>query len=209
MPTELLNEAERFLIERWGEARLLGRIHGRAFARNTGQGVLFERIFGAIADAHPALDTNAVYATQFWGSGYLGFGRKSWPAGDTRWPSGLWIENLRLEVLAAEDSFESPYGYFWFSNKSKSDLDFDAAREAVTAAAKKLLSVEELKDTQRRQVPTWVLLGANFVKKSDLLRAFCEDDGQGFVELFVSQIELMARFVPVLDKVFSECLLKE
>ena len=45
------------------------------------------------------LDASAAYPTQFWGSGYVGFGRKSWPGGTTKWPSGLWLENLRLEMI--------------------------------------------------------------------------------------------------------------
>jgi hypothetical protein len=86
MPNELLNEAERFLIERWGEARLLELSMEGV---RTKYKELFERVIGVIADAHPELDANAVYPTQFWGPGSLGFGRKSWPAGDTRSPGRL------------------------------------------------------------------------------------------------------------------------
>jgi hypothetical protein len=45
--------------------------------------------------------------------------------------------------------------------------------------------------------------------KVELLGALSDGDGQRFVELIASQFDLMARFVPVLDKVFRECLRKE
>jgi hypothetical protein len=204
MPKELLNEAERFLVERWGEARLLEE---SMVSVRTKYKELFERIIGAVTEAHPELDANAVYPTQFWGSGYIGFGRRSWPAGETQWLSGLWLENVRLEVLAAEDS-ESPYSYIWFSNKSNSNLDLDTARNAVIAAAKDLLNAEELKTTEGAD-SHGVLLYLGTLPKSELMRAFCDGDGEGFVKLFVSQFDLMARFRPVLDKVFRECLTKE
>lgn len=136
-----------------------------------------------------------------------GFGRKSWPVGESRWPSGLWLDNLRLEKLAAEES-EPPYGYIWFSNKSKSSLDSDAARVAINAAAKDLLSPEELKGTESADSHD-VLLYVPAPSKRELLSALSDGDGQAFVAMVVSQFDLMARFVPALDKVFRECLRKE
>src|SRR5207302_148940 len=88
---------------------------------------VFQRIVVAVTEGHPELDANAAYPTQFWGEGQMGLGRKSWPGGESKWPSGFWVDNLRLEVLAAEDS-GSPCGYIWVSHKSKCDLDFAAAR---------------------------------------------------------------------------------
>jgi hypothetical protein len=145
--------------------------------------------------------------TQFGSSGSVGFGRKSWPGGQTGLPSGLWVDNLRLEKLATEDS-EPPKASIWISNKSKSNLDFDAARVTVNAAAKDLLSPEELKCTKSADSDD-VLLWLPAPSKRELQSALSEGDGEGFVELFVSQFEMMARFVPVLDKVFRECIRKE
>jgi hypothetical protein len=117
------------------------------------------------------------------------------------------LGNLRLEELTAEDS-DCPAAYIWFSNKSKSDLNCEAARVALDIAAKDLLSVEELKGTKSANTDD-VLLYLPSPSKGALLRALAEGDGKGFVDLFISQFDLMARFVPVLDKVFSECLTNE
>jgi hypothetical protein len=205
MSKELLNEAERFLLERWGEARLLEESMEGV---RTKYKEVFQRVIDAVTENHPELDANKVYPTQFWGVGSVGFGRKSWPGGESSWPSGLWVENLRLEVLAADDS-EPPYAYIWVPKKSKSSLDYDAARAAVKEAAKDLLTPEELKGTSSAESGEEVLLYLPAPSKDALLGALADGDGQRFVELFVSQFDMMARFVAVLDKVFRECLKKE
>ena len=204
MPKELLNEAERFLVEHWEEARLLEESMEGV---RTKYKELFQRILDAVTEGHPELDAQRSAVTQFWGVGYIGFGRRSWPGGESDSPSGLWLENLRLEVLAAEDS-EAPIAYIWVSNKPKSNLDFDAARAAVNEAARNLLTSEELKRTENADSDN-VLLYLSAPSKSELFRALSDGDGQGFVALFVAQFDLMARFVPPLDNVFRECLTKE
>jgi hypothetical protein len=204
MVKELLNEAERFLVERWAEARLLEESMEGV---RTKYKEVFQRIIDAVTEGHREFDANAVYPTQFWGEGYIGFGRKSWPGGESKWPSGLWVGNLRLELLAAEDS-EPPYGYISYSPKSKSNLDLDTARAAIYEASKDILTTEELKDAvceESREVLLWLPAPS----KHELLGALSKGDGQGFVELFVSYFDSMARFVPVLDRVFRECLKKE
>jgi hypothetical protein len=204
MSKQLLNDAERFLLEHWGEARLLEKSMEGV---RTKYKEVFDRIISAVTEAHPVLDAQRSAPTQFWGSGYIGFGRRSWPGGESTWPSGLWLNNLRLEVLAAEDS-EPPNAYIEFSNKTKSNLDFGAARAALDAAAKAILTPEELKGTASAE-SSGVLLWLPAPSKGELLGSLSVNDGQGFVELFVSQFDMMARFVPVLDKVFRECTGKE
>lgn len=202
MPKELLNEAERFLLEHWEDARLLEESMEGV---RTKYKEVFQRIIDAVTEAHPELDAQRSAVTQFWTDGCIGFGRKSWPGGESNWPSGLWLNGLRLEELAAEDS-EPPYASIWVPRKS--NLDFDAARVAVKEVAKNLLTPEELKGTVSPESGE-ELLFLPAPQKRELLGALSDGNGQGFVALFVSQFDLMARFVPVLDKVFRECLRKE
>jgi hypothetical protein len=200
MPKALLNEAERFLLEHWGEARILEKSMEDV---RTKYKEVFQRIIHAVTEAHPELDAQRSRVTQFWADGYIGFGRKSWPSG-AKWHSGFWIENLRLEILAAEDT-EPPYAYIWAPGKS--NLDFDAARTAVNAAAKDLLTPEE--HSAKGPHSDDVLLYLPAPSKHQLLDALSDGDGQKFVKLFVSHYDMAARFVPVLDKVFRECMRKE
>lgn len=202
MPKQLMNEAERFLLEHWGDARLLEESMEGV---RTKYKEVFQQIIDAVTEDHPELDANASYPTQFWGEGSIGFGRKSWPRGESTWPAGLWLWGVRLEHLAAEE-FEPPSASIWVSKKS--NLDFGAARVAVNGAAKELLTPEELKGTGSEESGEH-LLWLPAPSKRQLLESLSDGDGQGFVALFVSQFDLMARFVPVLDKVFHECLRKE
>src|SRR6185312_7930680 len=109
MPKEFLNEAERFLVEHWTEARLLEESMDGVRKKYK---EIFDRIIEAVAEAHPELDAHHSRPTQFWCDGYIGFGRKSWPSDKYGNPSGFWIHCVRLEVLAAEDS-ETPYACIW------------------------------------------------------------------------------------------------
>jgi hypothetical protein len=204
MPKQMLNEAERFLLQHWGEARLLEESMETV---RTKYKEVFDRIVEAVTEAHPELDAHAEYPTQFWGPGSIGFGRKSWPGGESRWPSGFWLDNVRLEKLSAEES-EEPLGSIWFSNKSKSNLDFDAARVAVNNAAKEVLTADEQKKTETADSDD-VLLYLPGPSKAELLQALSDGDDQAFVEIFVSQFDMMARFVPVLDSVFRDFVQKK
>ena len=201
MPKELMNEAERFLIEHWGEARLLEESMGGI---RTKYKEVFQRIIDAVTEAHPELDANKAIPTQRWSDGQIGFGRKSWPSDGN--PSGFWVWNLRLELLAADES-EAPCAGIWVSKKSI--LDLDAARAAVNQAAKDLLTPKELERTIWTESGDETLLCPPAPLKGELLGALCDGDGQAFVAIFVSQFDMMARFVPVLDKVFCEHLGKD
>lgn len=201
MPKELMNEAERFLLEQWADARHLEESMGGV---RTKYKELFQRIINAVTETHPELNANAAYPTQFWDSGSVGFGRKSWPCGDSKLPSGLWLYELRIEELAAENPVNSVVpASIWISKKTK--LDFAAARAVVHVAAKELLTPEELKDTVFEEAGEHFLWLSGPTKRQ-LLNALSNGDGEEFVKLFVSQFEMMARFVPVLDKVFRECM---
>jgi hypothetical protein len=203
MPKQLMNEAERFLLEHWEEARLLEESMEGV---RTKYKVVCQKIVEAVTETHRELDANAVYLTQSWTDGQIGFGRKSWPSDRNGNPSGLWVWNLRLELLAAEDS-ETPVAAIWVPKKS--NVDFEAARLIVKQAAKDLLTAEELKRIEWGESDDESLLYLPAPSKRELLGALADADGQGFVALLITRFDMMARFVPVLDKVFRECLRKE
>ncbi len=199
MAKKLMNEAERFLLEHWDDARLL---------EETMKGVrtkykeVFQKVVEAVTEGHPELDTNRTCLTQSWTHGFTAFGRTEWPRTRYGTPSGLWVGGLRLEELAAEDS-EPPYACIWFPQRTTS-LDCDAARIVMNEAAEELLKPEELKGvtTSPDENEVDVLLYLPAPSKGELLGALSGGDDQRFVQLFVSQFDMMARFVPVLDKVF-------
>lgn len=203
MAKALLNEAERYLLQNWADAHLLEEAMEEV---RTKYKALFERIVEAVTEAHPELDAHRWSLTQSWTDGNIGFGRTSWPADTYDNPAGLWINDLRLESVTAEDS-EQPSASIWAPKKSP--IDFDAARAMVKAEAKKLLTAEELKNTFWTESGEDTLLWLPTPSKRQLLDALLDGDGEAYVKQFVAQLDMMARFVPVLDKVFRECRTKE
>ncbi len=203
MPKELMNEAERYLLEHWEDARLLEESMGRVRAKYK---ELIQRTIDAVVETHPELNASAVNLPRSGGSGSVGLGRKEWPCDDSKWPSGLRVWDIRIEELAAKEADPAVIiAPLWISKKIK--LDFDAARVIVNAAANELLTAEELKETEfadkgERESLIW-LPGPT---KRELHSAISEGDGQKFVDLMVSQFDMMARFVPALDQVFRDCM---
>lgn len=75
------------------------------------------------------------------------------------------------------------------------------------AAAQTILSPEELRRTSPYDPDDDedCLLSFDAPSNRELLNLLLDGDGQRFVERLVSQFDLMARFVPVLDRVFQRC----
>jgi len=196
MTRNLLNEAERFLLQHWEDARLLEE--SMATVR-TKYKELFQRVVDVVTEAHPELDVHVWYATQSWTNGAIGFGRTSWPGSDADVPSGLWIENLKLEILAAEHS-EPPIATIYVAKRF--GIDMRAARAAITAEMKRILGEGE-RESVRAATEEWDLLEFVAPSKNALLTALADGDGQQFVDLLRSPFDLMARFIPSLDNVFQ------
>jgi hypothetical protein len=198
MAKNLLNEAEQYLLEHWEEAALLEESMESVRAKYK---EICQRVVEAVTELHPELDANVILLAQSWSTGDIALGRTSWPMTENKYPTGLWVYGLRLENLAAEDC-EDPSGGIWVAKKEISGFDFAAARSALMAAAQTILSPEEL----RRVSPADSfdnLLWFAAPSKKEVLDALTDGDGQRFVELFVSQFDFMARFIPAVDQVLQ------
>ena len=193
-----MNETERFLLNNWSEA---SRLEECMEGVRTKYKELCERVAAAVLETHSALDASVVYVTQSSYDGCIGLARKSWPGGDSRDPPGFYVDNLRLEILASEESDE-PVSYLWVDKKSI--LDLAAARGDVTAEAKKLLGREQFERLCTAGSGEFLLYFVNTPSKHDLLTALAEGDEQTFVDKLQSHFDTMAQLVPVLDKLFQE-----
>jgi hypothetical protein len=154
------------------------------------------------------LDHCKVRVTQLWASGFCVFSRKVWPGTKNEtWPPGLWLDQLRLEKLSAEDA-PPPSATIWIPAKliKQIGLDTNAARAELLNAAKEILSGDELDEVLRAgngNSDQQTLLSFTSPTKAELIGALAEGDGQRFVEIIVSRFDLMARFVPALDKILD------
>lgn len=196
---ELLNEAERFLLRNWSEARMLEESMEGV---RTKYKEAFQRVVEAVTEAHPELDTNAMYVTQFWGKGSIGFGRKLWPTENTNWPPGFWIDHIRLETLSDEEA-PPPAASIWLPSRSarKANVDLLEVRTAIFEAARTLLSKEEFDRCDKAEADREVLLAWAAPSKRELLDMISDGDGQRFVGCLAAQFDILARFVPVLDDI--------
>lgn len=198
MARTLMNETERFLLNNWSEA---SRLEECMEGVRTKYKELCERVAARVLETHSALDVSVVYVTQASCNGYVGLARKAWPGGDSRDPPGLYVDNLRLEILASEESDE-PVSYLWVDKKSI--LDLDKARRLVTAEAKKLLGGEQLERLWEAGAGQFLLNFRETPSKQELLAALANDDEQTFVDKLQSQFDTMAQLVPAIDKLFQE-----
>lgn len=201
MPKEWLNEAERFLFENWNEARLLEESMKAVRLKYK---ELFDRIVDEVTEAHEELDVSAVHFTQY--HGVVGFGRKSWPAGEAGWPAGLWVSNLQLEMLISEGA-EPPIAEIWVPSKvtKKCGLEIAAAKTELLAAAKSQLNPEEYKHTAKGDSDE-TLLYLPSPTSNELVGLLKEGNGEKFVGRFVTLLDLMAKFLPAIDQLFQRSL---
>ncbi len=201
MTKQLLNEAELLLLRKWDEARLLEQSMERVREKYA---ALFEKVAEAVTAGHPELDAHKIYPTQFWATGAIGFGRKTWPEGESYNLPGLWMDNLRLEVLAAEDH-PPPIAGIWLSPKAlkKTSLTMAKMRQEITKEAPSLLAQDEYERHIRPGADAKYALNFAAPTKKEILGMIAAGEGEKFVDTIVDQFDLMARFVPVLDRLFS------
>lgn len=199
MSNRLLDEAELLLLSQWDEARMLEQTMGRVREKYDG---LCNQAVQAVREGHPELDACRVFATQFWAKGWLAFGRKAWPDGEAQYPTGFYLDNLRLEVLADEGE-PAPTATIWMPAKASKKIgqEVAAVRQQLADGAADLLTKDEQERYLRPEGGKAILRFA-MPSKAELLNLIKTGDGTGFVELVVTQVDLMARFLPLLDPIF-------
>ena len=125
MAKELMNEAQRYLLANWQDARMLEESM-EAVREQYRQ--IFDRVAESVKGIHPELDVSKAYVTQFWGSGAIGFSRQEWPDADKGADTpGLWIEYLRLENLSS-DAEPAPLATIWVPSKTAKKVSVHGLR---------------------------------------------------------------------------------
>jgi hypothetical protein len=195
---ELLNDAERFLLNHWSEARMLEESMEGV---RTKYKEVFQKLVEAVSEAHPELDASSVWVTQFWSRGSIVFGRRTWPVENSYWPCGFWIEPLRLENLSS-DEFDPPIASVWIEGKvaKKLGIDLTQARATMISGAARILSKEEFEQCGKADSDKETMLTFPMPTKRELLEMLAAGDGQRFVASLASQLNLLARFVPLMDE---------
>jgi hypothetical protein len=197
MTKNRFSEPEQYLMTRWADVEML-----RQSIKSIGDkyGEICEEVYAAVKEKYPKLNYPGIHATS--SGGQIGIGKREWPSMYDTWPSGLWVYDFGLEILASEEDPPPSCG-IWLKPPTRLGFDLDQAKRKVRSAAKKLLTPEQLArlgEDDDRWTCFWYPLPES---RQDLLDMLLKDQVQDFVECLVSHFEVLAKFIPVIDELFE------
>jgi hypothetical protein len=133
----------------------------------------------------------------------MAVGCKKWCNEDSY--ASIRIDNLRPEILL-DDNAVHPFVGIWAGKPNKPAMDVSGIKK-VFSAADKVLTKDELAICEKAADPSdyrYVLRYKLPEDRRDLVGMLLEGDGQRFVDCLVAHFEVFAKFIPVLDEVFSK-----
>ncbi|HUT61249.1 MAG TPA: hypothetical protein VNA25_25655 [Phycisphaerae bacterium] len=199
MPKNRFNEAERYLITNWRQACM---VEDSMVEIRRKYAEIYDRVWEAVQAAHEDLDFHTTAVTQFWCEGYIGVGKKAWQKKHGE-PPGIYVENLRLELLL-DDNAEPPLIGVWTGTTKKPATDAAGLRQIVSAAGKLLAKDKFARCEKSASDYAYVISYSLPETRQQLVEMLLDEDGQQFADCIVSHFEVLARLIPVLDKVFSK-----
>jgi hypothetical protein len=199
MTNETFSEPYKYVLQNWTASRQL-----EVAMENIRQSysIVGQRVVDAVCGANEEFDFHAIAMTQHWGPGSIVIGKKAWGYAK-EWASGYSFDNLRLEILSDETA-EPPTLSIWFSKPEKIGIDKNAAIKAVHDAAKQLLTKDEIKGCKLTNEDNCALIFQLPQSKNEILEMLIRNDSQEFVDCLVNHFELVTKFTPVMDKIFSK-----
>jgi len=205
MAENTFNEPEQYLIKNWVQAHRVEKSMAEIRGKYAG---IFDRVWDAVRATPDQFDHYKPRLTQFWCEGYMGIGREKWRREGGDQPL-IVIDSLRLEVLLDDES-ELPFAGIWACKAKRPGTDLEGVGR-IGSEAEKVLTKEELARCQiESQCNYGYVLRYDLPEdRHDLAGFLLEGDGQKFVDCMVSHFEVLARFIPVLDEVFTKPIKRE
>jgi hypothetical protein len=195
MPTNTFNEAEKYLLENWQQARLVEKSLKKIRSKYT---EICDRVVEVLKDEHKELDNcdNCVKS-----DGSLSIGREKWQSDDNY--AYIAVENLALTDLS-DDNEDAPFIGIWAGTPRRQAIDVNGINR-LRSAAREILTNDQLAeckdDPSDCEYDLWYSLPET---KKDLIKMLLEGDGQQFVDCLVAHFKVFTKFIPVLDEVFSK-----
>ncbi|HPD17121.1 MAG TPA: hypothetical protein PLE19_19430 [Planctomycetota bacterium] len=163
---------------------------------------VFDRVVETVRKNHEDFDDYSNRMTYANEDGFVLLTKSAWREKQKWPPPGLWIENLRPELLFDTDG-PVPYAGIWVPAK-KTGVDSRKARKAIVGAALHCLSEDEQARCLKQPEDEDYLLCYDLPEERDrLLQMLLEGDAQSFVDCMVGHLDLLARFTPVVDKLLG------
>jgi hypothetical protein len=194
------NELHPGLLQNWTAARQLENSMNVVQEKYK---TVCERVIEAVQEQQPELDNCRLHFKQ--GDGPLSFAKKKWLTQYDTWPSGLWIWNISLDELMADEA-DAPCAAIWLWVPKGTNLDLEEARTTIQNAGGELMKDETLKyfykDESEREKNKKTCFWYNIPEsRQELVQMLLDDESEKFVECIASHVMILARFIPVLDEI--------
>lgn len=184
------NEADRYLIERWAEAREfeLGMEHAR------------KKYVGLLELTLAELREKDWWESDFkgWASGPfgIGFGRKSWDVTnhEHHFP-GLWIDSIELDNLLSENE-DRPKAYLWIGPLKAAGHNLDTVRRAILKRAAPILRHFPVRSRESENDVIAYMLPE---ERKEFTAALTQDRAKPFIDLLCRHADRLAGLIPAMD----------
>jgi len=194
------NELNQWLLQNWTAARQLEDSMNKVQEKYK---TVCERVIEAVQGERPELDNCRVHFKQ--GDGSLSFAKKKWLTQYGTWPSGLWIGNMSLDELMADET-DAPCASIWLWVPKGTNLDLEEARTKIENAGGEFMKGEKLKcffkEESEREKNKKTCFWYNIPEsRKELTQMLLDEESEKFVECIASHVMILARFIPVLDQI--------
>jgi len=185
MAAEQFNEAERYLLERWGEVADLRKCISDMENKQTQR---LENIAKRAIDSLPGgLNEWMLFGKPT--KREIGVRKKKWVNKFT----GLWVANISLENLRDNHDSE-PRAYVYFDGFD--DALLASCINTVNLHAKKI-DLGKFGQLQQKKESVWYPFPET---KADLIRMLTDNNGEAFDECIIKHFECLAQSVPAVDE---------
>ena len=194
--TPKINEADRYLLEHWAEARDFEE--GMRSVRDKYQRILEEAL-------------NQLHDERWWESdfkeyvsenyGCIGFGRRSWDRSDSKSNfTGMWLDDLDLNYLVGRGE-EHPCAQIWLGGSRKHGLDPESVKKEIVTLAGKALKGFPPRSGEK---DTMIICYLFPESREQLVHGLLSDDAKPFIEVLCSHANRIAELIPAVDTVLAK-----
>jgi hypothetical protein len=188
------NELDQWLLLNWKSARQLEVSMNEVQDKYK---TVCERVINVVQEELRELDNCRTHLE----SGHLVFAKEKWSVGYKTWPPGLWIWNISLDNLTADDR-NAPCAAIWLNDPKGNNFDLQEARTKIQKTSVDLVNGEKSKYSFDDKSDHSTLLWYNMPEsRQELGQMLVDSESKKFVECIVSHVMILARFIPVLDEI--------
>jgi hypothetical protein len=204
MSKQIFNEVELYVLKNWTDARLLEESLNRM--RKKYKEVL-DKVLAEVRKKHRELDHDGLILNideeddDARNIITIGVSKNEWSSNDRKQPTGLWLSGIAFGPLIVEREISPCANVFIYPGKdSKLDLP-EVTRKLEDAATRILPEIEFRREPEAGTACIYYSLPETQKK---LLELLLKDESRGFISCLVAHFNNLAKFIPVVDKLFQK-----